>query len=182
MNYTKIFRSVSLSLFLLSGINGYSLPAQIIVIPSAEQQNGSLTLKGQERAMALAPYLTSTSNYLSAGPFSALFACKPTRDNSSLASMQTFIPLGQRLSLPVRMPYGVGQHSQMAALLLTDPLYDGQSIILTWEQTDMSNIIGALGYSYTPPSSTQSAYAYILPYPTSTMSPNKQKLLFDDPS
>lgn len=158
------------------GSNLFALPSQIIVVPSAEQSNNVLTIKGQQRAMALSPYLSSGE-----GPFSALFACKPTTFSSSLASMQTFIPLGQNLALPVRMPHGVGQENEMAALVLSYPQYDQQRIAIVWQVNDLSALFTSLGYTNLT-AEDSSAYIYILPYPIGTATKVPQKLLFDDPS
>jgi hypothetical protein len=162
------------------------MPAQIVIVPSAEQSSGTLTLKGQERAEALAPYLSQTSTYITPGVFQTLFATRPNLANPSLASTQTLAPLGFSLSLPVHAPYGAGQELAFASQLLSDQRYSGSNIMIAWEIEYVPALIEALGF--TPPidpiPSDRSDLVFVLSYPKQTVSPDAftQQLLYGDSS
>lgn len=164
----------------------HAVPAQIVIVPSAEQAFGSLTVKGLERAQALSPYLSQTSFLIGPGVFKSIFATRPNLANSSLASTQTLAPLGFSLSLPVHSPYGVGQENLLATLILEDERYDGMNVMISWEIENVPTLITALGYTPTinPISINRSDLTFVLPYPITSPNPTNlvQELLFGDSS
>lgn len=142
----------------------YAVPAQIVIIPNAEESSsGALSLIGQERAQALAPYLTQTPALIGPGLYQVLFACKPNALVPNLGSMQTLAPLSFTLALPVHTPYGLGDERAMAHLLLNDPRYDGLNIMIAWEHDAVSLLISQLGYN--PVSFIGNNKTFVLTYP-----------------
>ena len=147
----------------------HALPAQIVIIPNAEESSGVLSITGQQRAQALSPYLTQTHSLIGPGLYQVLFACKPNALVSNLSSMQTLAPLGFTLGLPVHTPYGLGDEQLMANLLLNDPRYEGLNIMIAWEQAGVSTLINQLGYN--PAAASTNNMTFVLTYPI-TSPPN----------
>jgi hypothetical protein len=157
---------------LVMGFSAYvnALPAQIVIIPNAEElPSGALSLTGQERAQALAPYLTQTLALIGPGPYQVLFACKPNAVAPNIGSMQTLAPLSFTLGLPVHTPYGLGDERAMANLLLNDRRYDGLNIMIAWEQSAVGTLINQLGYDITP--ATSNSMTFVLAYPKTSNTP-----------
>lgn len=156
-------------------------PAQIVIVPSAEPAGSGLSLTGQERAQALAPYLSQTPSLIGPGVYTNLFATRPNLANSSLASTETLAPLGFTLGLPVHSPYGVGQESLLAALVLNDQRYGGTNVMIAWQSSAVPALLSALGYNYTG-GTVANNVTFVLPYPI--VSPNitgtPQRLLYND--
>ena len=162
---TKIKGFICLQALVL-GFSAYvhALPAQIVIIPNAEESlSGALSLTGQERAQALAPYLTQTPALIGPGLYQVLFACKPNALVPNIGSMQTLAPLSFTLALPVHTPYGLGDERAMANLLLNDSRYDGLNIMIAWEQNAVSNLINQLGYN--PSTASTNNMTFVLAYP-----------------
>lgn len=161
-----------------------ALPAQIVIVPSAEQSFGILTLKGQERAEALAPCLSQTPAYIGPGVYQSIFATRPSVVNSSLASIQTMSSIGFSLALPVHSPYGAGQEEDLASLLLENKRYDGTNIVIAWQIGYLSDLIEALGYDSSGIPSDRSDVVFVLAYPITSLTPGvfAQQLLYGDSS
>ena len=168
---------------LVVGFSAYlhGLPAQIVIIPNAEEVSGVLTLTGQERAQALSPYLTQTSELIGPGLYQVLFACKPNSLVPSFGSMQTLAPLSFTLGLPVHTPYGFGEEGALANLLLNNPRYDGLSILIAWDQEGVSNLIVQLGYNPLGGSPANNT-TFVLSYPITSPTANETTytLLYGD--
>jgi len=169
---------------LVLGFSAYvhGLPAQIVIIPNAEESSsGALSITGQQRAQALVPYLTQTPGLIGPGLYHVLFACKPNTLVPNLGSMQTLAPLSFTLGLPVHTPYGFGDEGAMANLLLNNPRYDGLSIMIAWQQDAVSNLLVQLGYdplSGSPANNT----TFVLAYPKTSNTPTATiyNLLYGD--
>lgn len=182
---------------ILKGALLQALPSQVIIIRHGEKDliNGQLTPKGQSRAGALGPYLTefdpASTNppLLLFGPPTVLFAARPAlfSDDETIRCIQTLIPTGVKLKLPIHSPYAPLQEQELANFILEDPRYDGANVLICWHHTLIAALIEAFGYQ--PP-------AAIIPYPNRfdlvwvmtfpapippvTLTPVLQELLFGD--
>lgn len=194
-----MFRILSLWAVLLFTTALQGLPTQVVIIRHGEKNpvNGQLLPKGQERARALATYFTvldptSTNPPLfNFGLPKALFGSRPTNvsDDQTIRCIQTLVPLSVRLKLPIHSPFGPGQETELADLILNNKRYDGKYVLICWHHTHIADLIEAFGYL--PP-------AGIIPYPNRydlvwimtfpapeppvVLSPVLQELLFDDPT
>ncbi len=134
-----------------------AFPKQIMIVRHAEKfanaydktpfvTNG-LTLKGNERATALAPYFMADPKLTKFGPPVAVYATTPDENYESLRPLETALPTAAALKL------GVQQRSNEAAMvkeILENPSYDGKNVLLCWEHVRISNIVKALGVSPLP--------------------------------
>jgi len=180
MGRVSSFLCVQALLVSLSALSE-ATPAQIVIVPNAEQSGSGLSLTGQERAQALAPYLSQTPSLIVPGVYQSIFAARPNLSNASLASTETLAPLGFTLGLPVHSPYGVGQEALLAALILNDQRYGGTNVMIAWQSSAVPALLSALGYNYTG-GGVANNVTFVLPYPI--VSPNitgtAQNLLYGD--
>jgi len=130
-------------------------PAQVLIIRHGEKPPEksavSLSLKGRERAMALAPYLTSTPELLRHGLPAALFATKITLDDPSHRPQETITPLSKYLNLPIQADFIDQEYAKLAQHLLTQPEYRGKAVIICWNHTYIPQLTAALGVRPQPP-------------------------------
>ncbi len=84
------------------------------------------------RARALASCLTTNLSFLSNGLPVALFAPKITRHGNVRRSYETLEPLAKELNLAIQTPYGRESHRQLIKWILSNPSYDGRTVIICW--------------------------------------------------
>jgi hypothetical protein len=128
-------------------------PAQIFIIRHAEKvEDGEiLSLKGFERAAALAPFFMGTPEFTKHGPPVAIYAMKPTDHDFSVRPVQTVSVLSSALKLGINDSYSRNKFPDMATQILSDPKYDGKTVLISWEHKNIPGIATALGAKDVPP-------------------------------
>ncbi len=128
-------------------------PAQVLIIRHGEKPPEksavSLSLKGRERAMALAPFLTETPELLRHGLPAALFATKIAPDDLSHRPQETITPLSQHLNLPIQADCIDKEYARLAQHILANPSYRGKTVLICWNHTPQ--LTAALGVRPQPP-------------------------------
>ncbi|MBS0615457.1 MAG: hypothetical protein JSR58_02765 [Verrucomicrobia bacterium] len=128
----------------------FSLPAQVLIVRHAEKDpvTRGLTAQGEERAAALAYYLTQTNYLLGFGPPAALFASRavPISDRIVPRTIETLMPLSQLMGMPIHSPYNGYQVNEMANLILNNPKYNGKNIVICWNHSSIHDLVNAFGY------------------------------------
>jgi hypothetical protein len=128
----------------------YALPAQVVIIRHGEKDpvTRGLTQQGQERAAALAYYLTQTDYLLNFGPPAALFASRsvPISDRLVPRTIETIMPTGELLRLPIHSPFNGYQVNYMADFILYSGKYDGKNIVICWNHSSIHDLLNAFGY------------------------------------
>lgn len=136
----------------------YTLPAQVIIVRHAEKDpRVGLNQQGQERAGALAYYLTQTDYLLNFGLPAAIFASRPTpRKSNSLIQrvlereskieIETIMPTAALLKLPLHSSFQCQQVTEMANLILKSNQYDGRNIVICWNHVYIYDLLKAFGY------------------------------------
>lgn len=128
-----------------------ALPAQVIIIRHAEKDpvTRGLTQQGQERAAALAYYLTQTDYLLTYGPPAALFASRsvPISDRLVPRTIETMMPTGALLQLPIHSPFNGYQVREIADLVLYNNNYQGKNIVICWNHSSIHDLLNAFGYA-----------------------------------
>lgn len=149
---TKLLFSALITTFLLSISTLNALPAQVILIRHAEKpSSGSeLSLRGQERAAALAPYILGTQVYTKYGPPVAIFAQNPKNDKSSIRSIQTVAPLSAALGLTTNHSFTRKEYKGLVDEITTNPLYTGKTVLICYEHKTIPEIAQKLGVKFTP--------------------------------
>lgn len=146
----RLLRSLILIYVTLLPAISQALPAQVIIIRHAEKDpvTRNLTEQGQERAGALAYYLTETDYLLNYGLPFALFASRsvPISDRLVPRTIETLMPTGELLQLPVHSPFNGFQVNEMADLILNSRKYDGKNIVICWNHSSIHDLLNAFGY------------------------------------
>jgi len=128
----------------------HALPAQVIIIRHGEKDpvTRGLTQQGQERAAALAYYLTQTDYLLTYGPPAVLFASRsvPISDRLVPRTIETMMPTAELLQLPIHSPFNGYQVNEMANLILNTDTYDGENIVICWNHSSIHDLLKAFGY------------------------------------
>ncbi len=130
-------------------------PSQILIIRHGEKPPDksavNLSLKGRERAMALAPFLTETPELLRHGLPAALFATKIAPDDLSHRPQETITPLSQHLNLPIQADCIDKEYARLAQHILANPSYRGKTVLICWNHTYIPQLTAALGVRPQPP-------------------------------
>lgn len=133
----------------LSVLAAAAQPRQIILLRHAEKgsdpADNHLSLKGRERALALAPYLTETPELLTNGLPVALFASGAQKATHSFRSMETLAPLGKQLNQPVWSSFTNKEVEALADFILRQRSYQGKTIVVCWTHEYIPELIAALG-------------------------------------
>lgn len=129
-----------------------ALPAQVILIRHAEKshQGNSLSLKGRERAAALAPYFMEDPDVTVYGPPAAIYAQAADKPDSSLRPIETVTPLAQTLKLAIKNQFGKDDLAKMVEEIKTDPSYYGKMVLISWEHSSLPELARALGATQSP--------------------------------
>ena len=100
---------INFFLFMLTVASLAAQPAKIIVFRHAEEaadgSKESLSIRGQERAMALVPMLTQTPELIAGNTPLMLFATKISRHTTNNHTHETLEPLASQLGLKIDAPY-----------------------------------------------------------------------------
>jgi hypothetical protein len=130
-------------------------PAHILIIRHGEKPPEkaavNLSLKGRERALALAPFLTGSPELRRYGLPVALFATRIAPDDRSHRTQETIGPLAESLKLPIQAPYINREYAQLAQQVLTGPQYQGKTVLICWDHDYIPQLAGALGVKPQPP-------------------------------
>lgn len=129
-----------------------ALPAQLMLISQAEKsaQGNDLSLKGKERAAALAPYFTETENLIANGMPVAIYAMAATKASPSLRPMQTVAPLADQLKLTLKNTFERDNYKKMVEEIKSDPALQGKTVLICWEPTLIPEIARAFGALQAP--------------------------------
>jgi hypothetical protein len=154
------------ALFIFAVFSAAAQPAKIIIIRHAEKppddNKGSLSLKGQERAMALVPFLTEMlgAKDKSSPPF--LFATKIGRKKPDNHTHETLGPLARQLGTRIRAPYANSEYEALARELLSDRVYEGRTVLICWTHTHLPELVKALGVSPELPAWDENVFDRVL--------------------
>lgn len=163
---------------LITSFSLNALPSQILIIRAAERplQGNSLSTIGRERAAALAPLLTESSEFITFGQPVAIYAAGQSTSDPSKRAIETVKPLADLLKLTINDKYGSQDYKKMVEEIQFESLYNGKTIIICWEQPSIPEIARAFGALQTPARWPIDAYDRIW---SITYSPT-QKALFQN--
>jgi hypothetical protein len=179
---------VTLAASVLAGPPALAQPAQVLIIRHGEKPPErsavNLSLKGQERAMALVPFLTKTLGLLSHGLPVALFATKIAPNDPSQCTLETLTPLSHYLKLPIQAHYVNKDYPWLAQEIMTDPAYKNMSVLICWDRRYIPRLAAALGVFPEPPTWPENVFGqvWIITYRGSQarLGNMPQRLLFGD--
>ena len=109
-----------------------------------------LSLKGEIRAAALAPYFAETPELLLFGTPVIAYGERPNTKTPTLRPIETIIPTIQALKIPLNTKYTRNQFPEMVHEILTSPQYNGKNILICWEHFMIPNIAHSFGVTPIP--------------------------------
>jgi len=125
----------------------HSGPKRVLIIRHAEKPDGkgdpNLSKRGYERADALAKVIPEHF----ATP-DVLLATKATPNSNRPA--ETITPLAEALHLPIVADFSDDQFAELAHEVLTDPKYDGKTVLIAWHHGKIPALASALGVTDAP--------------------------------
>jgi len=137
-------------------------PAKVILLRHAEkpdnENNPNLSERGRNRANALVGFFANELGIDTNNPPAALFATRPVRGSRSLRSQQTLLPLSRALTITIRQPEGADRYDRLAAHLLTNPEFDGKTVVVCWVHDELGPLARALGAEPKPKDWKSSSY------------------------
>ena len=147
MNRTskRLHSGLAIAACLLFSSASVARPAHVILIRHAEKPpddgDNHLSLKGRERAAALAPYFREADELPKISNLAAIYAQKPPHpDKSSLRPIETIQPLADSMKLKVLTPFERDQVKQLVKEIMTSPKYEGKTVIICWEHKVLVDI------------------------------------------
>jgi hypothetical protein len=130
-------------------------PAQVLIIRHAEKPSEksavSLSLKGQERAMAFVPFFTQTPELIYQGLPTALFAAKIGPGEFSQRTLETITPLSTYLKVLPDAHYAKWDYADLAQEVLTNLKYQKKTVLICWDHEYIPRMAAALGVYPEPP-------------------------------
>jgi hypothetical protein len=140
-----------LALTILSLSTSFALaqPAQVLIIRNAEkpaERSGfTLSMKGQERAMAFVPFFTQTPELIYQGLPTAIFAAKIGPGEFSQSALETITPLSNYLRVLPDAHYARGDYADLAQEVLTNLKYQKKTVLICWDYEYIPQLAAALG-------------------------------------
>ncbi len=146
----KLFLQLFIFYIIVVPIFLHALPAQVVIIRHGEKDpiTRGLTQEGQERAAALAYYLTQTDYLLNFGLPFALFASRsiPISDRLVPRTIETLMPTANFLQLPIHSPFNGYQVNEIANFIFNNNAYNGKNIVICWNHSSIHDLLNAFGY------------------------------------
>ncbi len=125
----------------------FATPLHVVIIRHAEKpESGSeLSQKGFSRANALVGLFTNSDLSKKYNIPQFLFASMPQHEIGSIRSIQTLIPLSNYLNIPIEKGFKRNDYKELTREVLTNPIYDGKTILIAWPHKKIREIIDNLG-------------------------------------
>jgi len=129
-----------------------ALPAQVVLFRHAEteEEGKNLSLRGLERAAALAPYFQGASKFLQFRLPIVLFAQGVKDASSTLKSIYTLLPLSYAIGVTIHTNFLHDQYMEMAQNIKTNPAFNGKLVIVCWSCDLLADIASVLGVKPKP--------------------------------
>jgi hypothetical protein len=149
---------ISLPLSLIN--SAFADPAEVILIRHAEKPEvgNDLSLRGRERAAALAPYFMETPELLEFKTPVAIYAQRPKNGTSSIRSVETVRPLANALHVKINDSFVREQFEQMVDEIRRKPEYEGHTVLVCWEHKVIPEIAAKLDAENAPKSWPDAIY------------------------
>jgi hypothetical protein len=140
-------------LFLISQ-TAFALPAQVLIIRHGEKpkKGNELNSAGRKRAVKLAPFFETNPAVNQYGQIAAIYAMAPKDATGTLRPIETVTPTAQALGLTLNTSFQKDEITALAQSILSNPLYNGRTVLICWEHDVIPTITAALGLETSPKS------------------------------
>lgn len=128
----------------------WSMPAQVLILRHAEkiEESNHLSAAGYERARRLVGFFNANiRTHVFGQPVVIYSSYKP---GTSLRSVETMMPTAQALGLKMIKNYFKKDTKDMVREILNEPAYDGKTVIICWQHTNIINILHDFGSDFIP--------------------------------
>lgn len=119
-------------------------PTTVLLIRHGEKPKDdadiNLTVKGTQRAVALAPYLLGTF-----GQPCAIYAMGQHKPTSSVRPIQTITPTANVAGLSVITQYNKDSYKNLVTEIMSKPEYEGKMVFICWEHLQLRKIAKEFG-------------------------------------
>jgi hypothetical protein len=188
MKQYSLWALLGLTILGLSGSMAQAQPAMVLIIRHAEKppekSAHSLSIKGQERAMAIVPLFTQTPELIYQGLPTALFATKTAPGEISQRTLDTITPLSNYLRVLTDAHYAKSDYADLAQEVLSNRKYQKKTVLICWDHEYISRLAAALGVYPEPPKWPENVFdrVFIITYNKGQASlvNMPQRLLFGD--
>ena len=109
-----------------------------------------MSIKGLERAAALAAYFLGEPIVTKFGHPVAIYAMKPGDGDKSQRSIETVTPLAAALRMAMNMNYTNDQYEQMVDDIKANKDYEGKMVLISWEHDIIPKIAAKFGATTAP--------------------------------
>ncbi len=134
--------------FFVTSVSIHAQPAKIIILRHSEKLAGEdegLSLKGEERAAALVPYLTKTPGLVESKESTVVFATRIGEEKTDNHTHETMEPLAAALGLKIKAPFANSQFQALAKFITTDPSCKGKTVVVCWTHAYIPKLVAGLG-------------------------------------
>jgi hypothetical protein len=151
---------ISVAILLLASGAARAQPAQVFLIRHAEkpEEGNGLSLKGRERAAALAPFFLGTDALLEHGPPAAIYAQAQKHKSSSARPIETVKPLAAALGLSINKSFDRDDYASMVREIMTTAKYKNHTVVICWEHKIIPKIAAEFGATTAPQTWEGSVY------------------------
>ena len=127
-------------------------PAEVILIRHGEKPEDGPTLnaRGYERARALPQLFETDARVLAFGRAVALFSARPAKAGGSVRSIETLEPTAKALGVAIDTRFTKDDIAALVRAVLTNPAYDGKTVLVCWEHKKIPGIVRAFGWAGAP--------------------------------
>lgn len=133
--------------FIVSLSQSFATPKHVIIIRHADRvlPNGvCLSLLGLQRAASLAYYFTDSARFKDM-PIGHVFAAYSPEPTPYVRCRQTCFPTANKLALPMNTSFNQDQVKEVTQEILTNPKYNGETVLMCWEHHHISLLVKMLG-------------------------------------
>ena len=148
----KLLKCLLMLLFTIGGsAQLYSLPAEVLIIRHAEKAtDGSLSVKGKERAAALVPFFADTKELTAHGNPVAIYAVSFTNEPNAQRAVQTVQGVADSLKLTINSTFTNDTFKNMVEEIKSNASYKGKTVLICWEHSMIPDVARAFGALQTP--------------------------------
>ncbi len=141
------FLNFILLVLILVSMRGWATPAQVVIVRHGEKPavGNELNQRGCERAYLLPKFFLSNPTIERFGRPAGVYAAAPTHPGSSVRAIETIAPTAQALNLAVRDPATREQYSVIVPEILSNPAFDGKTVLMAWEHGAIPGLARAFG-------------------------------------
>ena len=135
------------SISILISCYAWGTPAQVVLIRHAEKlaTGGEVNRQGCERAYLLPNFFLNNPIVEQFGAPVATYAVAPNHAYSAVRAIQTIAPTAQALRLQVLDPATRLQYSLIVQQIMSNPNYDGKTVLIAWEHKAIPGLAEAFG-------------------------------------